>query len=412
MLIDLSLLTFAITVYTTIYYFMWLILSVVHVTRKEDEVPAEVMFNPHPPLVSILLPCRDEESVIATVIEQTLKQTYEDIEVVVVAHNCTDKTAEIARKFKDPRVKVYELNTKEVGKGLGLIHGHEKSKGDIIIYFDSDSIIPEDYVEKVVKLMESKDCDLVQGKIVGANPDYNELCFLQHMENQIFLSMFWGGKQKVGLPGGLGGTGVSIRRSALDSIGGFRNVLIEDFDLCLRAQMADKKVGYCRDAVIYDEKVPHYDMMIRQRSRWISGHFQLISEFAKKRLLPKLLLKNPVDFFQLLTPFYTICLWTGVFIGLISTTANNLSMAGTWNVWITSFYIPIEIFIIQTLILQIFFILVLRKECKTHKELIKSIVRLPLFYIYSMHWFLVVMKTVLRRQKTTWADTKTAHGFR
>lgn len=411
MLIDLSLLTFAITVFTSIYYFMWLFLSIIHITRK-DETLIEITFNPHPPLVSILLPCRDEESVISTVIEQTLNQTHKNIEIIVIAHNCTDKTAQIARQYQDPRVKVYELNTEEVGKGLGLEYGFKLVTGEIIIYFDADSVIPEDYVEKIVKSMDSKDYDLVQGKIVGANPGYNELCFLQHMENQIFLSMFWGGKQKVGLPGGLGGTGVAIRKSALENIGGFRNVLIEDFDLCLRAQMAGYKIGYCREAVIYDEKVPHYDMMIRQRSRWISGHFQLISDFAKKRLLPKLLLKNPVDFFQLMSPFYTLCLWSGVFIGLITTSANHFSMLGMWNVWISSFYLPLEIFILQTLILQIFFILVLRKECKTNRELLKSILYLPLFYIYSMHWFWVVVKTILRRQKTTWADTKTEHGFR
>jgi len=410
-LIDLSILTLAITIFTSIYYFMWLLLSAIHVTRKDEPVP-ELKLNPHGPLVSILLPCRNEETVISTVIKQTLNQTYKNLEVIVIAHNCTDRTAQIARQFRDPRVNVYELNTKEVGKGLGLDYGYKFSTGDIIIYFDADSIISRDYVEKIVRLMESKGYSVVQGKIVGANPEYNELCFLQHMENQIFLSMFWGGKQKIGLPGGLGGTGVAIRRSTLDSIGGFRNVLIEDFDLCLRAQMAGHKIGYCKEAVIYDEKVPHYDMMIRQRSRWIAGHFQLISEFAQKKLLPKLLLKNPVDFFQLMSPFYTLCLWSGVFIGLFTTTANSLSMSGVWNLWVTSFYLPLEVFIAQTLILQIFFILVLRKECTSNRELLKSILYLPLFYVYSMHWFWVLLKTIFQRRKTTWADTKTQHGFR
>ena len=163
---------------------MWLFLSIVHVTKK-DEMIEDVVFNPHPPLVSILLPCRDEESVVSNVIKQTINQTYKNTEVIVIAHNCKDNTIKIAKQYKDPRVKVFELNTKEVGKGLGLNKGFKFSTGEIIIYFDADSIIPEDYVEKIVKLMETKGYDLVQGKIVGANPDYNQLCFLQHMENQI-----------------------------------------------------------------------------------------------------------------------------------------------------------------------------------------------------------------------------------
>ncbi|UCC57590.1 MAG: glycosyltransferase family 2 protein [Candidatus Bathyarchaeum sp.] len=410
MLINISILTIALTIFTTIYYFMWLFLSLVHVVKK-DEIIIETKFNPHPPLVSILLPCRDEESVISTVIEQTLNQTHKNLEIIVIAHNCTDKTAQIARQYQDPRVKLYELTTQEVGKGLGLNYGYKNATGDIIIYFDADSIIPEDYVENIVKIMDSKDYDLVQGKIIGANPDYNRLCFLQHMENQIFLSMFWAGKQKLGLPGGLGGTGVAIRKQALEDIGGFRNILIEDFDLCVRAQMAGHKIGYCKEAVIYDEKVPHYDMLIRQRSRWIAGHFQIISDLVKKRTLPKLFLKNPVDFFQLLSPFYTLCLWLGVFIGIISISANTLSQLGYLDFWISSWYIPLEIYVFQTILLQVFFVLILRKECKTKKELLKSVLNLPLFYIYSVHWFWVLVRTVLFRRKVTWAFTKTEHGF-
>jgi cellulose synthase/poly-beta-1,6-N-acetylglucosamine synthase-like glycosyltransferase len=389
---------------------MWLSLSIVHVIKKEEGVSDDVEFNPHPPLVSILLPCRNEEGVIGTVIQQALNQTYKDIEILVVAHNCTDKTAEVARKFTDPRVKVFELKTKESGKGLGLIYGSEQAKGEFIIYFDSDSLISKDYVEKIVKVMVSKGYDVIQGKIIGANPDYNRLCFLQHMENQIFLSMFWGGKHKLGLPSGLGGTGVSIRKSALDDIGGFKNVLIEDFDLCVRAQLAGKKVGYCRDAVVYDEKVPKYSMLVKQRSRWLAGHLQLIGILIKEKTFGKLFVENPVDFFQLLSPVYTMCLWLGVIVGVITTLQNQIHLF--YDGWISFFYVPLLMFLVQTLALQLLFVLVIRKEARTKAEFVKSVLNLPAFYIYSMQWFWVIIRTIVYRKKMSWAYTKTEHGFR
>lgn len=78
MLIDLSILTLTITIYTSIYDFMRLFLSIIHVTRK-DETFIDIKFNPHPPLVSILLPYRDKKSVISRVIEQTLNQRFPSI---------------------------------------------------------------------------------------------------------------------------------------------------------------------------------------------------------------------------------------------------------------------------------------------------------------------------------------------
>ena len=406
---SLSFITIPITVYTSIYYFMWLFLSFVHVSKK-DEPLIEPKFNPHPPMVSVLLPCRNEEAVIGTVIQQCLDQTHKNLEIIVVAHNCTDNTAEVARQFNDPRVKVYELNTEDVGKGLGLNYGAKFAQGEIIIYFDSDSIISKDYIEKVVDLMVSKGYEVVQGKIVGSNPGYNKLCFLQHLENQIFLSMFWGGKQKVGLPAGLGGTGVSIKRSALDKIGGFRNILIEDFDLCVRAQVAGQRVGYCQEAVVYDEKVPKYNMLIRQRSRWMAGHVQLIVSMIKEKTLGKLFIKNPVDFFQLFSPVYTLCLWLGVFVGIVTTLQNQAHLFSSG--WISFFYVPLIFFLVQTLALQLLFVLILRRECTTKEEFRKSVLNLPLFYIYSMHWFWVLLRLVVYRNKITWAHTKTEHGFR
>ena len=411
MLLPLSIITIPVTVFTLIYYFMWMFLAIVHVAKK-DEPPTKAKFNPSFPLVTIILPCRNEETVISTAVEQSLNQTYPNLEVIVVAHNCTDKTVQKAKQHQDPRLKVYELNTEETGKGLGLNYALKFASGEVIFYFDSDSIIPKEYVEKIINAMYSKGYDVVQGKIIGANPEYNKLSFFQHMENQIYLSFFWGGKQKIGLPSGLGGTGVAIRKQALENIGGFRNVLIEDFDLCVRAQLAGYKIGYCDDAIIYDEKVPYYDMLIRQRSRWVAGQFQLIGDLVKKRMLTKLFRKNPVDFFQLMSPFYNLCLWIGIFVGIASI-ANYLSFMGILNnVWVTFWYLPLPLFILQTIALQVVFILVLRKECQTHKEFLVSVLNLPLFYIYSTHWFFVFWKAVLLRRKATWAFTKTEHGFR
>jgi cellulose synthase/poly-beta-1,6-N-acetylglucosamine synthase-like glycosyltransferase len=405
MFLDLSWITIPVTIFTMIFFSMWVFLSAVHVIKKDSPVKP-FKFNPHEPKVSIILPCRNEEVVIASAIDECLKQTYGNKEIIVVAHNCTDRTLEIARQFEGENIKVLELKTKEAGKGLGLSYGLKFATGDVVTYFDTDSLIDKNYLKNIVDFMYSGRYDVVQGRIVGSNPDYNRLCFLQHMENKIFLSMFWGGKQKLGLASGLGGTGVAIRRSALEKLNGFRNVLVEDFDLCIRAQLKNMKVGYCREAVVRDEKVPSYSMMLRQRSRWIAGHFEIIRT-SRPAELWSLFRKNPVDFMQLMTPFYTLALWVSVGVSVASLIINQFRLI-PW-LWLGFFYTPLEFFVVQTVLLQLLFVLVIRKEAESKEEFRKCVMNLPLFYAYTTHWFFVFWKALFVK---SWANTKTEHGFR
>jgi hypothetical protein len=142
----------------------------------------------------------------------------------------------------------------------------------------------------------------------------------------------------------------------------------------------------------------------------MAGHFQLTEDLIKTGKMTKLLRKNPVDFFQLISPFYTLCLWIGIFVGVISYT--NYLLGPLNNSWITFWYAPLPVFILQTIMLQVLFIFVLRKECQTNKEFRNSILNLPLFYVYTLHWFWVFWKAVVLNRKTAWASTKTDHGFK
>lgn len=407
LVIDLSVITVAVTAFTFLYFLMWCILSIAHVSRR-DRTYGSAQFNPHEPAVSILIPCKNEEKVVADAIAQCLNQSYKSIEVIVVAHNCSDKTFEIAKQYECERVHVLKLDINESGKGLGLNYGLKSAKGDIIIYFDADSIIESDYVRKIVDTIYEGKYDLVQGKILGSNPRFNRLCFLQHMENLIFLSFFWGGKQKLNLPSGLGGTGVAIKRSSLEQLGGYRNVLVEDFDLCLRAEMMNMKIGYRHDAIVYDEKVPYYRMIIRQRTRWFAGHLQLAAEMIRcPNKFLRLLKKNPVDFLHLLTPFYSLGLWISIIVGIFSIVINSQLLLP--NVWVVYFSIPFTIFLTEIVLLQVLFLMVLKKECRTRAEFRRCALNLPLFNVYTLHWFIVFWKALFLRD---WEKTKMEHGFR
>jgi len=389
-MIDLSFISVPLIIIINLYCFLWIFLSIVYLTCKTevDDPPLQDHF------VSAILPARDEERVIQNIIEDLKHQTYKNLEVIVVAHNCKDQTYERALEVCESSgisIKVYKLTTKDVGKGIGLQYGLQKSRGDLVVYFDSDSKVPSTYIERLIKWFE-RGYDAVQGNIVGKNPNFNKLTFFQHLENLIFMRIFWGGKHKLGLPAGLGGTGVMVKREALDVIGGFKNVLIEDFDLFIRLNLAGFKVAYAENCFIYDEKVPSWGRLIRQRSRWMAGHFELIKRYSPKTHL-KLFVKNPIDFLQLFSPVFMLSLWAVAFMSFFVLFP------------ITYWTIPLIFWVSVTLLVNFLFTLVLKQQ---GVGVLQSCKYLTLFYLFCLHWYVVFVKSFFVHG---WSDTKTEHGF-
>src|SRR4029077_6855585 len=97
-------------------------------------------------LCSIIIAARNEDSVIRTTVTDCLKQTYRNIEVIVVCHNCNDNTYEEAKKVYDKRVYALDYQTKEAGKGIALNYGVEQSKGKYILILDADGLLTDDFI--------------------------------------------------------------------------------------------------------------------------------------------------------------------------------------------------------------------------------------------------------------------------
>lgn len=115
-------------------------------------------------LISVVLPTYNVASYLGKCLDSLVKQTYLNIEILVVIDGATDGSYELAQEYenKDPRVKViYQENA---GSGPARNNGIENSRGEYIAFIDPDDWVDEDYIETLVKLQEKNDFDLV---IVG-----------------------------------------------------------------------------------------------------------------------------------------------------------------------------------------------------------------------------------------------------
>jgi len=97
------------------------------------------------PLVSVIIPAYNEEKYIVNTLKSLKNQNYKNIEIIVVANNCSDKTAEISSEFAD-----IVLQTDIQGISYAKNLGAKNAKGDIFVFLDADSIVEIDLIEKTV----------------------------------------------------------------------------------------------------------------------------------------------------------------------------------------------------------------------------------------------------------------------
>ena len=99
-----------------------------------------------------------------------LEQTYKNIEVIVICHNCTDRTFQEAQ-VKNPRVHAFDFRTKAAGKGIALNFGVENAKGKYLLVLDADGLLSRDFIEKAIPIFDNGYA-AVQGRYIPSNRDY------------------------------------------------------------------------------------------------------------------------------------------------------------------------------------------------------------------------------------------------
>jgi glycosyltransferase involved in cell wall biosynthesis len=108
------------------------------------------------PPVTVVLPAHNAEATIAQAIASTLQQSYTDFELWVLENGSDDHTAEIARSFSDPRVRVFELGPVRVQGALQ--YSIENASSDWLARMDADDLMFPNRLE-------------VQMDFIKTNPD-------------------------------------------------------------------------------------------------------------------------------------------------------------------------------------------------------------------------------------------------
>jgi cellulose synthase/poly-beta-1,6-N-acetylglucosamine synthase-like glycosyltransferase len=264
------------------------------------------------PMVSIIVPVKEEEKVVARLLEALLRVNYppEKREIVIVEDGSEDKTVEICRayvrKYPD-QIKLVHQPTSS-GKPSALNYGLKHVKGEIVAVFDADSVPEPDTLLKAVEHFEDPSVTAIQGRACSINSDVNMLTKFISYEEAVRYETYIRGKDALNLFVPLTGSCYFIRRSALLDVNGWDNAsLSEDVEIALKLTKEGYRIKYAPEIRYWQENPVNLAQLIKQRIRWFRGEMEIAIKYGK--LVTKPNRKNIDAEMTLLGPYmFILCL--------------------------------------------------------------------------------------------------------
>ena len=228
----------------------------------------------------ILMPAHNEAQIIAKTLARLIPQLPDanPQHIVLVADNCTDETAVIARSSG---VTVLERQDNERrGKGYALDFGiqylSENRQPAIIVVMDADcettkaslsaliyKVAQTNRPAQMTYLMRVPEQASIKQKISG---------FAWMLKNKIRLSAM----DKMGMPVTLTGTGMAFPWQVFETVKIGHGNIVEDMQLGIDCAINGYPPVFCAEAVVYSDFPEQSEAELSQRTRWEHGHLQTI----------------------------------------------------------------------------------------------------------------------------------------
>lgn len=313
------------------YQFLYILVSLFHKYRTKHEEPLHKLHK-----YAVAIAARNEETVIGHLIESINKQSYPKdlISIFVVADNCTDKTAQIA---KDLGANVYErFNQFQVGKGYALdflfnkiTDDYGKNAFDGYFIFDADNLLDKNYIVEMNKVFDSGYTTVTSYRN-SKNYDTNwitagySLWFLREAR---FLNY---SRMALHTSCAISGTGFLISNDIVQKQHGWKYFLLtEDIEFSVSNAIDGELIGYCETAKLYDEQPASFIQSWNQRLRWSKGFYQVTAKYGW-RLIKSIFVKPKknlacYDMLMTIAPATLVSLFcVGVNLAMLLTAIDNI----------------------------------------------------------------------------------------
>jgi len=276
----------------------------------------------------VLIPAHNEESVISDIIHNLSHMEYprELYDFYILADNCTDRTAEVARSLGANVLEFHKDGPDApTGKPIALQKalcalGDYQKKYDLIMFFDADNLVdPNMFLEVNSQYVDAGGkADIIQCYL-GAKNRKGLVALFYYMSYTITNRFFQFAKSRMGLNGVIGGTGFAVSAAYLHQRGGWTAMsLTEDFELQIEATCEGRRILWNNNVRIYDEKPTRFRASFRQRTRWAQGHWyvafkntgRLFRALVQRRI-------SPLEFLSTFLYLYSLTPWVVLMLQLV-----------------------------------------------------------------------------------------------
>ena len=351
------------------------------------------------PTLDILVAARDEQNVIARLVERLVSLDYpsEKLKIYIIDDGSVDNTPNILKKLsqKYERLNIISRSKNDGGgKSGALNHALQFISGEWVFILDADAQLKNDTLQRVLSFAQNGSWSAVQLRKSVINTSKNFLTTCQGIEMAMDAYFQVGRLYSAGISE-LRGNGQLVRKDILLNCGSFNeNTVTDDLDLSLRLILSQSKIGIFWDPPVMEEAVEDIFALFRQRQRWAEGGLQRFFDYGRELILSKLtfIQKFDLTYFFILQYALPIIALVDLIVCLlffkspiywpVSLTAFTLSASASWF------------------------------GCHKKHEgpvLPNNSIKIILYLIYLSHWFIIIplvtFKMSIFPKKIIWKKT-------
>ena len=221
----------------------------------------------------VVIPAHNEATCIGDTVRSSRSVDYpkELFEVVVIADNCTDGTAAIARGCG---VRCLErVDPVRRGKGYALAFARkmlEKEDFDCLVIIDADCSVDQAALRVFDQHLQAGD-EVLQAEIAATNVDASAISYVLGVGNTIENQMFWVGKEACGLFVMVQGTGMAIHRRVIERVPWRAFSVVEDVEFSLALAVQGIRVRFLPQVRVQSPVPASGRELLVQRQRWAGG---------------------------------------------------------------------------------------------------------------------------------------------
>ncbi|RKN85678.1 glycosyltransferase family 2 protein [Paenibacillus ginsengarvi] len=267
-----------------------IIAGYVYYMEEERKSPPELKHGEEP-FVTIMVPAHNEGKVIGKTVEALLALDYphDRYEIIVINDNSSDNSSELLARIqnRNPLRNMIVINTDNItggrGKSNALNIGFAQSKGELIAIYDADNT-PEKQALRylVAEIVNDPKLGAVIGKFRTRNRNVNLLTRFINIETLSFQWMVQAGRWKLLGLATIPGTNFVMRRSIVESIGGWdEKAIAEDTEISFRIYMMGYKIKFQPRSVTWEQEPQTVKVWFKQRTRWAKGNIYVIVKNMK-----------------------------------------------------------------------------------------------------------------------------------